>query len=271
MHIDFNVENNEKDPTFEVGDHVNPVTLGNNFASKLTFVHKGRVEAKYKGNWLIQDNISCTHRNAVNLFIVYELDTWSRDLNTDFTLGDYLFGAVMLTKNADPDKYGCVGYGIGFEAHSQFLSSDGELGKNDVIFGVDNSSSMHADNRKKRYLCSSLRPNRWIIWCYNNNSLNILWILPNQKRTFVLSLHCNGGNSFFYANGVKMYQFKAKDSKIKPCPFCLGNISKDFTVDNTKKTGLNGYMHDFSVDYNSIETSDIWNIHIYSMKKHDMI
>ena len=68
-----------------------------------------------------------------------------------------------------------------------------------------------------------------------------------------------------------MYQFKAKDSKIKPCPSCLGNISKDFAVDNMKKTGLNGYMHDFSVDYNSIETSDIWNIHIYSMKKHEMI
>ena len=52
-----------------------------------------------------------------------------------------------------------------------------------------------------------------------------------------------------------MYQFKVKD----------------FTVDNMKKTGLNGYVHDFSVDYNSIETSDIWNIHIYSMKNHDMI
>ena len=45
--------------------------------------------------------------------------------------------------------------------------------------------------------------------------------------------------------------------------FCLGNISKDFTVDNIKKTGLDGYMHDFSVDYNSIETRNIWNIHIY--------
>ena len=129
-----------------------PVTLGNSFASKSIFVHKGRVEAKYKGNWLIQDNISCTHRNVVNLCIVNELDTWSRDLNTDFTLGDYLFGVVKLTKNADPDKYGYIGYGIGFEVHSQFLSSNGELGKSDVIFGVDNSSSMHADNRKKRYL-----------------------------------------------------------------------------------------------------------------------
>ena len=41
----------------------------------------------------------------VNLFIVYELDTWSRDLNTTFALSDCFFGAVKLTKNADRDKY----------------------------------------------------------------------------------------------------------------------------------------------------------------------
>ena len=46
-----------------------------------------------------------THRNIVNLFIVYELDTWSQDLNANFTLKDCLFGAVKLTNSADIDKY----------------------------------------------------------------------------------------------------------------------------------------------------------------------
>ena len=32
---------------------------------------------------------------------------------------------------------------------------------------------------------------------------------------------------------------------------CLGNISKDWSVDNMKKTGLNGYVYNFSVDYNA--------------------
>ena len=41
----------------------------------------------------------------VNLFIVYELNTWSRDLNTDSTLKEYLYGSVRLTMNANPDKY----------------------------------------------------------------------------------------------------------------------------------------------------------------------
>ena len=40
---------------------------------------------------------------------------------------------------------------------------------------------------------------------------------------------------FQYVNGVKIYQFKTKDSEIKPYPLCLGNNSKDFTDDNMKK------------------------------------
>ena len=40
----------------------------------------------------------------VNMFIVYELDNWSQDLNVHFTRKDCLFGAVKLTKNTDPDK-----------------------------------------------------------------------------------------------------------------------------------------------------------------------
>ena len=46
-----------------------------------------------------------THRNIVNLFIVYELDAWSQDLSTNSTLKVFLLSAVKLTKSADPDKY----------------------------------------------------------------------------------------------------------------------------------------------------------------------
>ena len=34
-----------------------------------------------------------------------------------------------------------------------------------------------------------------------------------------------------------------------------------------KKTGLNGYVYDFSVDYNAIAVADILDIHNYLMKK----
>ena len=62
-----------------------------------------------------------------------------------------------------------------------------------------------------------------------------------------------------------MYQFKVKDSEIKPYPLCSGNISKDFTLD--KKTGLKWREKFFSVDYKPIGTSNILYIHRYLMKE----
>lgn len=69
-------------------------------------------------------------------------------MNIKFALADCLFGAWKLTKSIDTGKFGCSGYGTGFCIRSQFWLPSGEWGIN-VIFGVDNSLSMHADNRKK--------------------------------------------------------------------------------------------------------------------------
>ena len=67
-------------------------------------------------------------------------------------------------------------------------------------------------------------------------------------KRFVLSLHYTGNNSFLLVNASKIYQFKAKDSKIKDYALCLGNISKDFTINHMKNTGLKGIVKLFSVD-----------------------
>ena len=64
---------------------------------------------------------------------------------------------------------------------------------------------------------------------------------------------------------------KAKDSDITTYPLCLGNKSKDWSVDNIKKTGLKGYVYDFSVDYDAIAVSDILDIHKYLMKKNEIV
>ena len=58
----------------------------------------------------------------------------------------------------------------------------------------------------------------------------------------MLSLHYNGANSYLFVNGTETIKFKAKDSDIVANPLCLGNTSKDFSVDNMKKTGLNGFF-----------------------------
>ena len=70
-----------------------------------------------------------------------------------------------------------------------------------------------------------------------------------QQKKFCLRLHYNGVNSYIFVNAVEIYKFKAKDSEINAAPLCLGGVSKDFSADNMKKTGLYGYVYDFSVDY----------------------
>ena len=88
-----------------------------------------------------------------------------------------------------------------------------------------------------------------------------------HNKKFCLSLHYNRANSYLFVNGTKIDKFKAKDSEIIVTPLCLGNISKDFTGDNIKKSGLNGYVYDISVDYDAIAFDDILDIHKYLIKK----
>ena len=92
-----------------------------------------------------------------------------------------------------------------------------------------------------------------------------------ENTKFCLSLHYNGANSYLFVNGTEIIKFKAKDSEITAYPLCLGNISKDWSVDNMKKTGLKDCVYDFSVDYDTIQVSDILDNHKYSMKKNEII
>ena len=68
-----------------------------------------------------------------------------------------------------------------------------------------------------------------------------------------------------------MIKFKAKDSKVVASPLCWGNISKDWSTDNMKRTEFTGCIYDFSVDYDDIAVDDIKNIHKYLMKKNDIV
>ena len=91
------------------------------------------------------------------------------------------------------------------------------------------------------------------------------------KKKFCLSLHYNGANSYLFVNGTDIYKFKVKDSEIVVAPLCLGNISKDQSVDNMKKTGFNGYFYDFSVDYDTVAADDILDIRKYLMKRNNIV
>ena len=93
----------------------------------------------------------------------------------------------------------------------------------------------------------------------------------DNRDKYCLSLHCNGANSYLFVNGKEIIKFKAKDSEIVATPLCLGNISKNWSVDNVKDTRLNGYVYDFSIDYNATAVGNIKVVHKYLMKKNNIV
>ena len=92
-------------------------------------------------------------------------------------------------------------------------------------FGADMSSSVYVDNKEKDILILGEGPTQG---------------LDDTTLAAEASLHYNGSNSFLFVNATKVYQLKAKNSEIKDYGLCLGNISKDFRINNMKKTGLKG-------------------------------
>ena len=132
------------------------------------------------------------------------------------------------------------------------------------------SSSTKIDNRKKDILILGNGPTQGLEHTLSAEKMYSINFTVTKKK-FCLSLHYNGANSYLFVNGTEIIKFKAKDSEIVPYSLCLGNISKDWTNDNMKKTGLNGYIYDFSTDYKAIATSDILDIHKYLMKKNNIV
>ena len=69
---------------------------GNSLAPKLKSIHSSKIAVEFKWSCLKQNKTTFTHINVVNLLVIYELSTWSRDLIANFTLGDCLVGAKKL-------------------------------------------------------------------------------------------------------------------------------------------------------------------------------
>ena len=205
---------------------------------------------EFRGSCLKQDNVTFNYGKVVNIYIVYEI---SQSINvSDYpTTENCLFGAVSLTKNADIDKYKYSGYGIGFDRHGSFSFPSTGLGRNVIIFEVDMSLSTKFDNRKKDILILGKGPTQGLEHTLSAEKMYSI-NFTEQNKKFYLSLHYDWANSYLFVNGEEIHKFKVKDSEITAAPLWLGNISKDWTVDNMKKTGLNGYVYDFSVDYDAI-------------------
>ena len=135
------------------------------------------------------------------------------------------------------------------------------------------SSSIHANNKIKNILVlgRDFTQGLYNTTIYAEKMYSINFTKTNTK--FCLSLHYNGSNSCLLLMVLRFIDLKQKihSKKIIAAPICLGNISRESTVDNMKKTGLNGYVYDFRVDYNAITNDKILVIHKYLMKKNSIV
>ena len=132
-----------------------------------------------------------------------------------------------LSKHADIGQYEYSGYGIGFDRKGEFTFGNA-FSRNCIIFGVDMSSSVHVDYKKKDILILGKGPTQGLDGTtLTAEKLYSINFTENNKKN-CLSLHYNGTNSYSFVNGTEIHKFKAKDSEIVATPLCLGNISKDF-------------------------------------------
>ena len=229
-----------------------------------TFDHQ-KIKLKFNGSCLIQDQITYTPQTIVNIYIVYEI-TKKNFISGYPPLENCLVGSIKLTKNLDIDKYKYSGYGNGF------YRRDGDgFGQNVIIFGADMGSSVHANNKTKNILVLGKGFTQGLdnTTIYAKKRYSINFTKTNTK--FCLSLHYNGSKSYLFVNDTKIHKFETKNSEIIAAPICLGNISRDFPVDNMKRTGLNGYVYDFSIGYDAIANDKILDIRKYLMEKNNIV
>ena len=88
--------------------------------------------------------------------------------------------------------------------------SNGEWGKHVVIFGVDNSSSVHADNKQKDTSVLSGDSTDALDGVTITAEVKCFINIVKSKEQIFQNLHYNRRDSFFYADGVKIYQLENK-------------------------------------------------------------
>ena len=234
-------------------------------------IDNGRTSVRLEGAYFKQMRLLRPNNdNIVNIYIVYLIDPISNSRNTDFTVQNALFGGLKITENAtNTSKHKYEGYGICFDEGGTFSKRGIINGKNALIFGVHENSLVHANNKANNiYVMGD-----FIVQGTNDTTLYAEELYSQNftatNKKFVLSLHYNGDDSYLFANGKRELKFKAKDILFKEI-LCLGNISDDWTAANAQKTGFWGEIYDFAVDYTSTNIGDIYNVHRYFMKKHNI-
>ena len=200
-----------------------------------------------QNNVLTSNNDHVINNNVVNIYIVYKLDTIASSRDTTFTIQNALFGAMQITKNANNSKNNYKGYGICFDERSEFGHTISEGGfthttdaRNVLIFGADMSFSVHATNRANNIYVMGTGLTQGIHDTTLYAEKNFYRNLTDFGKKFMLSLHCNGDDSYLFVNGRHELQFKCKTDQLVKEKLCIRNLSDQWTTSESEKTGVYG-------------------------------
>ena len=160
------------------------------------------------------------------------------------------------------------GYRIVFDTTDSW-SFDNDAARNVIIFGVNISSSSHADSHENNFVVLGEGPNFRVNGRFGSPEKKFSINFSEANTKFCWSVHYNGDNSYVFVNGKEIFRFKASN---KTCnfQFCLGNISNGFSATESREVSLNRNVYDFSVDDNSIDKSDMLNTHRYLTIKNNV-
>ena len=126
----------------------NMVAVGDSGNDLPELKNDGRMYVYLSGNYFKQQKVIIPNNNRViNIYCVYELQPVTASRDDVFTIQNALFGAMEITKNADTSKYAYKGYGICFDDGGTFSKGSINNGRNVLIFGIDESSLVHANNK----------------------------------------------------------------------------------------------------------------------------
>ena len=145
----------------------------------------------------------------LNLYVVYELNTWLLNPANNFTLKYCLFGTVKLTRNANKSQFAYNGGGITSDGGG-FRSFDIDSARNVVIFGNDNSSSCHIDNWKNKFLVLGEGSTQGINDSTGATDKNFSVNFSKADTKFCLSLHYNGDESYLHLIKQKFANLKQR-------------------------------------------------------------
>ena len=260
--------------TFNYLGNSNMNTVGDSGNDLPALKNDERMYVYLSGNHFEQNKVIIPdNNNVINIYCIYELQPVTATRDDTFTIQNALFGAMEITRNTDTSKFAYKRYGICFYEGRTFSKGNINNGRNVLIFGVHENSLVHANNKANNiYVMGDL-----FVQGINDTTLYAEKVYSQNFRQpskkFVLSLHYNGDDSYLFVNGKQELKFKAKTESLVKEKFCLGNLSdKWLTASESEKTGLQGNIYDFVVDYEAtVGVGPIYDLRRFLIIKHNIV